>query len=219
MKALQSARNSRDGSVRNRKPSWHRGLIVLAVTGLIALTAGCTPASTATVPEAQTSQATEGAATEGAGAAWSPSADCGPCHERAEASQGDDRCLAAPHGDVPCATCHSDEALADVHEDATAEGGAKATRLKKTVIDTAACIGCHGEAVELAALTAETTACTDKNGLVVNPHDLPTNVEHEDIDCDSCHIMHDERTAAEQAESLCTSCHHENVYECFTCHA
>ena len=219
MEALQSARNGRDGSARNGKPSRRRGLAVLAGAGLLALAAGCAPTGTAAAPEAEAPGTAENGATEGAGAPWSPSADCSPCHERAVASQEDTDCVAALHRNVPCATCHSDEALTEVHEDATAEGAAKATRLKKTAINATACTGCHGEGADLAALTAETEACTDKNGLVVNPHDLPTNVEHEDIDCASCHIMHDDRTAAEQAESLCTSCHHENVYECFTCHA
>lgn len=219
MEALQRVRSRLGRSARNRKPSWRRGLAILAVAGLVALAAGCAPTGTATAPEAEVPGAAENAAAEGAGAPWSPSADCGPCHERAVASREDTDCLAALHRDIPCATCHSDETLADVHEGATAEGGAKATRLKKTAIDATACTGCHGEGADLAALTAETEACTDKNGLVVNPHDLSTNVEHEDIDCASCHIMHDDRTAAEQAESLCTSCHHENVYECFTCHA
>ena len=42
--------------------------------------------------------------------------------------------------------------------------------------------------------------------------------------CESCHGvqsngMHSDKSVEKVAADKCTDCHHENVYECFTCHA
>ena len=132
----------------------------------------------------------------------------------------DSNCLASKHADLPCGSCHANtSALEKAHEKVDPSVEAEATRLKKTSVDIALCQSCHGSLESLAAKTQSSTVCTDDNGTVVNPHALPENEEHSDIDCASCHIMHSRETATEQTKSLCNSCHHENVYECFTCHA
>lgn len=183
----------------------------------IALVSGCAPQQT-TLDNAGTAEfATVG--TAATAFEWSPEADCATCHVKQASSTADAQCLASTHEDSACNSCHSDsEGLQNVHE-GVASAEVELTRLKKTDIDSSYCLTCHDSYEALAGKTVDSQACTDKNGLVVNPHGLPTNVEHEDIDCASCHIMHDSRAAADQAESLCGSCHHESVYECFTCHA
>lgn len=151
---------------------------------------------------------------------WSESSDCSVCHEQQCESMEDSDCLASKHGSLSCGSCHADTAiLGKVHEGVDPAAEAKATRLKKTSVDIALCQSCHGSLADLAEKTQSSTVCTDSNGTVVNPHALPENEEHSDIDCSSCHFMHDEKAVTEQVKNLCSSCHHENVYECFTCHA
>lgn len=69
-----------------------------------------------------------------------------------------------------------------------------------------------------ATATADVTVLTDENGTTVNPHDLPVNKSHDTIVCATCHTMHDDAPLEETAAEACTKCHHDNVYECFTCH-
>ena len=57
------------------------------------------------------------------------------------------------------------------------------------------------------------------NGKTVNPHDLPATETHQAITCTNCHTMHSEQTDLDgDAKSYCTSCHHADVFECYTCH-
>lgn len=58
----------------------------------------------------------------------------------------------------------------------------------------------------------------DVNGTVVNPHDLPVNKSHATLTCATCHTMHNNAPLEETATKACLKCHHDNVYECFTCH-
>lgn len=77
-------------------------------------------------------------------------------------------------------------------------------------------------ALAIPAYSAEATAdidyLVDANGTMVNPHDLPVNKSHATITCATCHAMHDDTTLEETAVKACIKCHHDNVYECFTCH-
>ena len=69
-----------------------------------------------------------------------------------------------------------------------------------------------------ASATADVTWLTDENGTTVNPHDLPVNKSHDTVTCATCHSMHDDATLEETAVKACKQCHHDNIYECFTCH-
>ena len=66
--------------------------------------------------------------------------------------------------------------------------------------------------------TADIDYLVDSKGTMVNPHDLPVNKSHATLSCASCHTMHDDTTIEETAVKACIKCHHDNVYECFTCH-
>lgn len=70
----------------------------------------------------------------------------------------------------------------------------------------------------LAALTADSEALVDAEGTVVNPHALPEGSSHEAITCTDCHKVHAEADPAKAALGKCRSCHHEDVFECYTCH-
>lgn len=148
-------------------------------------------------------------------AQWSPEADCAPCHSVQAASMTDSACLASKHAEVACITCHDDvEALAVVHDGA--ESPSEAKKLNSTTLDETVCLSCHGSWESLAAETQDTTALTDYNGTVVNPHEVLT--VHNDVTCTSCHGMHAAENLDEAAGKACAKCHHTGVYECYTCH-
>lgn len=134
----------------------------------IALVSGCAPQQT-TLDNAGTAES----ATVGTAATafeWSPEADCATCHVKQASSTADAQCLASTHEDSACNSCHSDsEGLQNVHE-GVASAEVELTRLKKTDIDSSYCLTCHDSYEALAGKTVDSQACTDKNGLVVNPH-------------------------------------------------
>ncbi len=70
----------------------------------------------------------------------------------------------------------------------------------------------------LIAATADSTVLTDEKGTTVNPHDLPAVEDHASINCIDCHKGHSSDTIEVSAMKACTLCHHENVFECYTCH-
>ena len=154
--------------------------------------------------------------------AWSADSDCGTCHERDVQSFDDAACAASQHADLQgqCLTCHNDEpGLEKAHAKVTLDSEKKKQTLKKTEVPEAACVGCHDKE-DLVAATASSTALTDKNGLTVNPHDLPVNDDHaaKGLTCASCHKIHADEPSAEVAPGICLNCHHADVYECNTCH-
>jgi len=153
---------------------------------------------------------------DGAAFAWSPDADCTGCHTSEAASQQDPSCQAARHADLPCGQCHTEAAvLADAHEGVKV-GDRMPKKASMETVDQQTCVDCHGTYADLALRTASSTALTDQNGTVVNPHAVPSNAKHDaNITCMSCHTMH----APMDAGKFCTSCHHRGIYECGTCHA
>ncbi|MEG0070644.1 MAG: cytochrome c3 family protein [Raoultibacter sp.] len=150
---------------------------------------------------------------------WSSESDCRGCHSMEDKSLSDSQCLGSTHEKqgLTCNACHNDESgLKAAHKKMST---AKApTELKKTQVANAVCLGCH-DAATLKTATAATTVCTDSKGKVVNPHDLPINKDHEGITCSNCHAMHSDKKASTLAPEECLSCHHQNVYECNTCHS
>ena len=101
----------------------------------------------------------------------------------------------------------------------TLDSEKKKQTLKKTEVPEAACVGCHDKE-DLVAATSSSMVLTDKNGLTVNPHDLPVNDDHtaKGLTCASCHKIHADEPSAEVAPGICLNCHHADVYECNTCH-
>jgi cytochrome c553 len=149
--------------------------------------------------------------------AWTTASDCESCHT-AEVESGESSAYVySLHIANPCTTCHTDTGgqLAAAHDAyATAK---QPTKLKQTSIEISVCESCHSVG-DLKGLTASTTVLTDANGTVVNPHELPSHKDHTGIDCSSCHKMHKSDPADDTATAVCSSCHHQDVYECGTCH-
>lgn len=195
-------------------------LAAATALSLVALmgVAGCAPRAA----EAPAGNSEEAMAESGTAAtAWSPDLNCGACHADEQATLSEAACVAGYHASsqgFECATCHADtDGLTQAHGDMT--GTKMPKKLKKTEVDSALCATCHDKTA-LAEATAASTALTDEQGTVVNPHDLPSNADHDkaDAQCVDCHKGHDVAGIQETARDYCVGCHHENVYECNTCH-
>lgn len=151
--------------------------------------------------------------------AWADETDCTSCHEVPAKSLENETCAASPHTalGLGCTDCHADDVLIDIHS--KMKPNAKVpTKLKKSDLSVETCTTCHPSEA-LVEATAGSSALTDSEGTVVNPHDIPDVKEHKDISCQSCHKMHAESKPASLAPTLCQDCHHEDVYECYTCHS
>ncbi len=192
---------------------------VLGLTMALCLVA-CSPKAPADQDAAGTGSGEEAPEVVGLPMEWSPDVDCAVCHVEEATTSGDTACLAGYHTATQgfdCMTCHVDDAaLSEAHVDMTS--GKVPKKLKKTEVDASLCDSCH-DAVELKEVTAASTALTDSEGKVVNPHDVPAIPDHEKLTCVSCHKGHSTEEVQEEAQSYCIGCHHENVYECGTCHA
>lgn len=194
---------------------WRRPVAFFAVAGLAFLLASCAPQA------ASLSETGDNAAEMGSVAfSWSEESDCGMCHQTESASFEDSSLQASFHDQSDCLGCHDDaSALSQVHEGASSDQKMP-KKLKETSVTSEACqaSGCHAlSADELADKTKDSTALTDSNGKVVNPHlasEMTPSHVAEGWSCSDCHGMHKEQNA----ERLCASCHHSGVYECKTCH-
>lgn len=161
---------------------------------------------------------------------WDTDLDCASCHEGEAQDVSNKACLVSMHSFVECTVCHNQGTVLQQRHDNP--GKRLPTRLKKTSVEDAVCLTCHAgadaneadEADEamsaLAEATSKSEVLTDKNGRVVNPHDIPENVGHKELACTKCHKLHDDEADLDKLARLtCTGCHHDNVYACGTCHA
>lgn len=198
-------------------PIRRTAVLTLVVCGLTLCLVACAPQGEGAPP------ASGDAAPTAAEFTWSKDSDCATCHETDVASFDDAACAASQHASLKdnCLTCHDDVAgLEEAHQKVTLDSQKKKATLKKTTVSEDICLTCHDK-TELAVATAASTALTDKNGLTMNPHDLPVNDDHAEAGttCSSCHKLHASESATETAPAVCRNCHHADVYECNTCHA
>ncbi|BAK45760.1 hypothetical protein [Eggerthella sp. YY7918] len=194
------------------------GVFVATLALVLALAVGCAP------KEASSEKADTSDKGDLIQVTWSAESDCESCHTTEAGARTDETTLHAQHAEDACISCHDDEqTLASAHKDYAEKD--PAVKLKKTKVASETCLtsGCHDQA-EIAAATASETALTDTKGKVVNPHDLPVHDDHvKGVTCASCHKMHGAGTAEVDAvykasKATCLSCHHNEVYECHTCH-
>ncbi|MDO4442802.1 MAG: hypothetical protein Q4B69_02915 [Slackia sp.] len=159
---------------------------------------------------------------DGTAFVWSSDSDCKVCHDDVVESFGDQACSASQHPDLEndCFSCHDDEqGLEKAHDGVMMGDKKKRSTLKETEVSQEACTECHSPE-DVLEKTASSTALTDKNGLIVNPHDIPENEEHTNaaITCSTCHKLHSQDSVQQVAAESCLNCHHAGVYECNTCH-
>lgn len=192
----------------------------VAAAGLL-LAGACLAGGTAGAEEAARAEPDDSGAAA-LTATWGEDLDCAGCHTAEAESLDDEDTLYARHAafDLACAACHDDaESLEKVHSDLS-KARFMPKRLKKTEVSSEVCLTCHDQD-KLAEATADLDLLTDDAGTTVNPHALPDTRSgaHDQIVCASCHGMHDEEDAVEKtARNQCLTCHHANVYECYTCH-
>ena len=130
------------------------------------------------------------------------------CSPQEAASQG-----AAPKAEA----ANGSITLAKQHEGASSDDRMP-SRLKQTTVEASVCLSCHDQD-EIAAESSSCTALSDAQGTTVNPHELPETDTHGQIACTDCHSMHEEQTDLQgDAKAYCMSCHHADVFECYTCH-
>ena len=142
--------------------------------------------------------------------------------------------------EATCLGCHGDGMIAapqvaadDTASDADTEANAKDEKATDTATATTKDAANDAQANDadttsedeevipheaLIAATATSTVLTDEHGTTVNPHDLPAVEDHASITCVSCHKGHTSDTIEESAMKACILCHHENIFECYTCH-
>ena len=187
---------------------------------LVILSAACMPmvAFGAASPDTKEGLDVEAAVEKTELESWETDLDCASCHEKEDASFENGRCLMSKHAGVACTICHNEGSVLDnVHASVVDTKTPK--NLSKSTISNEVCLSCHGTMESLEKATQDCILLTDRNGTTINPHALPANNEHEtNIGCTTCHAMHSNRAAKKLAPALCKSCHHENVYECGTCH-
>ena len=148
--------------------------------------------------------------------------ECDACHALEVASAQDEQCLAGnpEHADVTCLDCHTkDKALEGAHRKLSADSKS-ADSLKRTAVTDQTCLTseCHSTE-DIEAATPKEAYLVDANGTTVNPHDIHNVCQsHGGIQCADCHKTHKEGETHQIAMDKCISCHHENVFECGTCH-
>lgn len=176
----------------------------------LGLAAGCAP---------QSAPSGEASAQQGSDAvqvAWTSDMECAACHAAEEASSSDAACLAAKHPNATCESCHGTaDSLAGAHANASATAEMPKKLSKENAVSEDVCLSCHGSWDDLAAKSADVDVLTDAQGTTVNPHAMDRTGDHSSITCTSCHTVHE---AEGDQKQLCLSCHHEDVFECRTCH-
>lgn len=182
------------------------GVLIVAAC----MAAGCAPQS------AQSGDSSGKGADAATQVAWTPDMDCASCHATEEASASDANCLASKHPAATCESCHGTaDSLADAHANASATAEMPKKLSKEHAVSEETCLSCHSSWDDLAAKTTDITTFTDSHGTTVNPHAMDRTGDHSSITCASCHTVHQ---AEEDQKQLCLSCHHEDVFECRTCH-
>ncbi|MDR3052283.1 MAG: cytochrome c3 family protein, partial [Coriobacteriales bacterium] len=198
-----------------------RILPLLLFVVLVPLAASCAPSpatSTDGKSEADGSDTAAGTEQYADSFTWTVDADCALCHSTEHDSLSDGGVtLAGFHATqgLSCSVCHTDTQVLTAAHEGTTSASKTPTRLKTTKVTEASCLSsaCHVSEESLKPLTASSTALTDANGTVINPHDLSDKGDHDIISCVSCHGMHKDKPPDKTAKALCVSCHHENVFE------
>jgi hypothetical protein len=198
-------------------------VVTLTIVVLAFMLLSCAPRQSGTVDAGSNGEGDSTGTTEnGIGLAfeWSEDSDCGVCHSAEAHSFESSTTAASFHASKTCVDCHNEVGtLATIHE-GTTPTDLMPKRLKRTVVKEEVCLECHVRS-SLAQDSAASNALTDSVGTVVNPHQLPQTASgiHEEIVCADCHELHNDETGLEKsAKDYCLSCHHADVFVCYTCH-
>ena len=127
--------------------------------------------------------------------------------------------------EVTCLSCHEMDMLRELYYKVDASILEEAMNSMNSSETTLMCLTCHGSYQELAALTADYTGFADGEGTVANPHiyggglaESSSEEQHYALSCLSCHSGHTDMDAITMGIIYCYGCHHDEVFECGTCH-
>lgn len=193
-------------------------LTVISVFAVAGVIAGCAPQAQSSQEAPADTAKTEQDMT--VPAKFTMDNNCSACHTDATEAMTEAGFTGALHTDLSCITCHNnEEEMTSVHaENFNAKNANRVVTLVKSSVNEETCYACHDAMDELAHKTSASTLLTDEQGTVVNPHDLPENHFGVSVSCGSCHKMHNNKDAETASKNTCLNCHHDNVYECGTCH-
>ena len=194
-----------------------RMLAVLCVLSLCIVVTACAP-QRASSGSADTSSEQQAGGNAQVSFTWSAESDCATCHTTEADSLQNAACqISASHGALACVACHDQEDLGSVHDGVELGESAKVKKLKNTEVRDELCLSCHADDHTPEAI-ADDMMLVDDQGTTVNPHALPESASHATVTCANCHTMHGDAPLLESASDACVDCHHQNVYECYTCH-
>ncbi|MCL1846357.1 MAG: hypothetical protein FWF91_00110 [Coriobacteriia bacterium] len=207
------------GKASSKRNRWLVLGLVFSVFVVLFLVVGCAPKAAS--PPSSTEEDEDPIVVD---VVWSEASDCVSCHLTEAKSSTDSSygCYVHFQEGESCLSCHTNagSALVKVHEGyATGKVPTQLTKTKDSMNE-ALCLtsGCHVKSDNIEA-TKDSTVLTDLSGRVQNPHDLPVHSDHTNmINCLSCHVMHQPLQLEVSARLVCIGCHHQNEFECFTCH-
>ncbi|WP_302395701.1 hypothetical protein [Eggerthella sinensis] len=207
-----------------------RGMMMAAIVAmtvllalLLGLAAGCSPQASESADSgdaAKSAQKEDPMTTQAVD--WNMQIDCKTCHTHEADTMQDASCpQASQHADLACTQCHTEEAtLKQAHEGVTyADKPASKATVVTVDAETCQASACHGTMEDMAAITADSQELVDDKGTVANPHELPSNEQHDanQPTCTDCHKVHT-KDLQKAAMKYCAQCHHRGVFECGTCH-
>ena len=191
----------------------------LLTTTILLLVFGCAPTTKDPSDYPEENQPVQTVTVE-----WTTNSDCASCHLSEAASVTDGVSPYSTHvaqepQTAECTYCHTDDGgqLSKAHEGYAEK--VVPTKLRTTEVPEDICRAvCHVQE-ELIAATEDYSKLVDPYGTTVNPHNMPQTAEHDaEATCASCHKMHKDADAYTTARTKCLSCHHQGVFECYTCH-
>ena len=206
----------------------NKGLAALAIAGAVLVLAvvmglivGCSPQQEPGADSGDGAPAKEDPMAAQA-VDWTMDIDCQTCHISETESMTDAACpQAMAHADLACNQCHTEEPVLKTAHEGVTFADTPASKPTIVSVDAATCqtADCHGTMEEMAAITADNQNFVDEKGKVQNPHEYPSNPEHDKMNptCTDCHNNHS-KNMQKDAMKWCAQCHHKGVFQCGTCH-
>lgn len=153
---------------------------------------------------------------------WTMDIDCQTCHTTESGSMADAGIpQASEHADLQCVQCHTEETVLKTAHEGVTYADKPASKPTVITVDAETCQSsdCHGTMEEMAVITADNQDFKDEKGKVQNPHDYPSNEQHDTMNptCTDCHNIHS-KDLQKDAMMWCAQCHHKGVFQCGTCH-
>ena len=198
-------------------------VLTLALTVVLGLVVGCSPqGGSSDAPKGETQQTEKEDPMANQAVEWTMDIDCKTCHTTESESMADTGIpQASEHAGLECVQCHTEESVLKTAHEGVTSADKPASKPTVITVDAETCQSpdCHGTMEEMAAITADNQDFKDEKGKVQNPHDYPSNEQHDTMNptCTDCHNIHS-KNLQKDAMMWCAQCHHKGVFQCGTCH-